>query len=109
MSINQPYNRYSEQPCRTRCSTFNVSIVKLKIRLRLEPAHVQPEASETFTQHRANPASTSDQKASDLIILTQSDPYHLTPPMTKSQKHNWCSLQHRKETTQGKGMGDGKK
>ena len=53
------HNRYSEQPCRTRCSTFNVSIVKLKIRPRLEPAHVQPEASETFTQHRANPASTS--------------------------------------------------
>ena len=59
MSINQPYNRYSEQPCRTRCSTFNVSIVKLKIRPRLEPAHVQPEASETFTQHRANPVSAS--------------------------------------------------
>ena len=59
MSINQPYNQYSEQPCRTRCSTFNVSIVKLKIHLRLESAHVQPEASDTFTQHRANPASTS--------------------------------------------------
>ena len=33
--------------------------LKPKIRLRLETAHVQPEASETLTQHRANPASTS--------------------------------------------------
>ena len=34
-------------------------LTKPKIRLRLETAHVQPEASETLTQHRANPASTS--------------------------------------------------
>ena len=34
-------------------------LIKPKICLRLETAHVQPEASETLTQHRANPASTS--------------------------------------------------
>ena len=34
-------------------------LIKPKTRLRLETAHVQPEASETLTQHRANPASTS--------------------------------------------------